>query len=93
LVFPTKNGAVRDQANIMRYHFKPLCRDLGINTRWHDLRHFAISTWIEQGFGIKAIQTFAGHASTKLTLDRYGHLFPTRDHHAGMDEVADRLLA
>jgi hypothetical protein len=28
--------------------------------RWHDLRQFAISTWIDQGFSIKEVMIFAG---------------------------------
>ena len=29
------------------------------------LRHFAVSLWIEQGFSIKAVMTFAGHDVTR----------------------------
>ncbi|MBN8957104.1 MAG: hypothetical protein J0H17_11125 [Rhizobiales bacterium] len=28
----------------------------------HDVRHFAVSLWIEQGFSIKEVMTFAGHS-------------------------------
>jgi integrase len=41
------------------------------------MQHFAVSLWIEQGFSIKEVMTFAGHASVQMTLERYGHLFPT----------------
>jgi hypothetical protein len=40
-----------------------LCEKLGITLRWHDMRHFAVSLWIEQGFSIKEVMTFAGHDS------------------------------
>ena len=55
---------------------------------WHALRHFAVSTWIEAGLTPKAVQTFAGHASLAITMDRYGHLFPSEDHRNAMDRIA-----
>jgi integrase len=47
--------------------------------RPHDLRHTAISLWIASGANPKVVQTKAGHASIKVTYDRYGHLFPDYD--------------
>jgi integrase len=60
---------------------------------WHGLRHFAVSTWIEAGMTPKTVQTFAGHASLQITMDRYGHLFPSEDHNKAMDEIAKGLFA
>jgi integrase len=45
--------------------------------RWHDLRHTAVALAIAQGAHPKAIQQRMGHASITVTLDRYGHLFPS----------------
>lgn len=45
--------------------------------RWHDLRHTAVALAIAQGAHPKAIQERMGHASIVVTLDRYGHLFPS----------------
>lgn len=59
--------------------------------RWHDLRHFAISSWIAAGLPPKAVQTFAGHSSLQVTMDRYGHLFPDDKHHAAMSTALDRI--
>ena len=92
LVFPTKRGSIQAQSNILKRHFKPLCRRLDIEMRWHDLRHFAVSLWIEQGFSVKEVVTFAGHSSVQMTMDRYGHLFPSPDHQRGMAEIEARLL-
>jgi integrase len=58
---------------------------------WHALRHFAISTWIEAGLSPKAVQTFAGHSSLQMTMDRYGHLFPSENHSIAMDAISDQL--
>ena len=92
LVFPTKRGTVQSQTNILKRHFKPLCRQIGIKMRWHDLRHFAVSLWIEQNFSPKAIMEFAGHSSIQLTFNLYGHLLPSPDHRKAMAEVEARVL-
>ena len=56
---------------------------------WHGLRHFAVSCWIEAGLSPKTVQTFAGHSSLQVTMDRYGHLFKSDDHKKAMDAIAD----
>jgi integrase len=40
----------------------------------------------------KAVQTFAGHSSLQVTMDRYGHFFKSEDHHRAMDEIAKQML-
>ena len=92
-VFPTKRGTVQSHANILHRWFYPLRRELGLKLRWHDLRHFAVSLWIEQGFSPKAIMEFAGHSSITMTYDRYGHLLPSPDHREGMAQVERRLFS
>ena len=92
LVFPNRRGEVRTHTTVLKRHFKPQCRKIGIEMRWHDLRHFAVSLWIEQGFSIKEVMTFAGHSSVQMTMERYGHLFPSPDHQRGMAEIESRLL-
>ena len=51
----------------------------------HTLRHVYASLQIEQGVTPKVLQKLMGHATLKLTLDTYGHLWP--------DENADRARA
>ena len=57
------------------------------------LRHFAVSCWIDAGLAPKTVQTFAGHASLQVTMDRYGHLFPSEDHQKAMNQIAKGLFA
>jgi Phage integrase family len=45
--------------------------------RFYDLRHTAASLLIREGASIKAVQKQLGHATASITLDAYGHLFPT----------------
>jgi len=53
LVFPNRSGGIRAHTTVLKRHFKPLCRKLGIEMRWHDLRHFSVSLWIDHGFTMK----------------------------------------
>src|SRR5262249_45908022 len=90
LVFPNKQGRHIGHDNLVKRKFLPLLDGLRFN--WHALRHFAISTWIEAGMTPKTVQTFAGHASLQITMDRYGHLFPSDSHKQAMDQIAKGLF-
>ena len=39
-----------------------------------------------------AVQTLTGHSSLTVTMDRYGHLFPSDDHKVAMDAIAGELM-
>ncbi len=106
LVFPNKCGDYVCHANMIKRHFNPLFDKLNAAHKekpaenpkverfnWHSLRHFAISTWIEVGLSPKTVQTFAGHSSLQVTMDRYGHLFKSDDHKRAMDEIAMGLYS
>jgi integrase len=45
--------------------------------RIHDLRHTAASILINQGLHPKIVQQHLGHSSIVVTMDRYGHLYPS----------------
>jgi integrase len=66
-------------------------------TKPHALRHFYASLCINRkedgGFGFppKVVQERMGHATLAMTMDRYGHLFPTADESEAMAN-ADKLL-
>ena len=47
-----------------------------------------MSCWIEAGLSPKTVQTFAGHSTLAVTMDRYGHLFKSDDHRAAIDAIA-----
>ena len=91
-VFPDSRGGFTRHTNYMKRKWTPLVKSSGIEPiGWHALRHFAISVWIEAGLSPKAVQTLAGHASFKITMDRYGHLFPSEDHQPAFDKIAETL--
>lgn len=75
LVFPGKDGGPLRHDTEMKAWFGPLREKIKApHLRWHDLRHYAISCWIEAGLNPKVVQTRAGHSSIQITYDRYGHL-------------------
>jgi integrase len=92
-IFPNQKGHHTCHDNLIKRRYKPtLIAAEVFDINWHSLRHFAVSTWIEAGLAPKTIQTFAGHSSLSVTMDRYGHLFPSDDHKAAMDAIAGELM-
>ena len=103
LLFPNSEGNHLGHDNLIKRRFLPLfggleaahnedpanCPPAPRRINWHALRHFAVSCWIEAGLSPKTVQTFAGHASLQVTMDRYGHLFPGEDHKKTMDQIAN----
>ena len=106
LVFPNRRGWYMNHDNMVKRKFRPLFDRLAKlhaenSTKhpappplfnWHALRHFAISCWIEAGLSPKTVQTFAGHSTLQVTMDRYGHLFKSEDHKRAMDAISKELV-
>jgi integrase len=93
LVFPNTIGGHESHNNMRWTQFTPAREQAGLpGLSWHALRHFAVSCWIERGLSPKTVQTFAGHKSLQVTMDRYGHLFPSEDHRVVMDAIAGELF-
>ena len=76
-IFPNREGYHFGHDNFIKRQFLPLFDLLPTVKRfnWHALRHFAVSCWIEAGLAPNTVQTFTGHASLQVTMDRYGHIF------------------
>ncbi len=92
LVFPSKTGKPLRHNLFYRRHFKPAVAGYtdkkGVyhpgalpaskhGLRFHDLRHTCASLSIAAGAHPKLISARLGHSSIGITLDRYGHLFPS----------------
>jgi integrase len=106
LVFPSKRGAIQHHKNIAR-KFATVVAAAGLvaengaakYTGLHVLRHFYASWCInrkEDGgleLPAKLVQTRLGHAGITMTMDRYGHLFPSDDDGTELAEAANALLA
>lgn len=75
LIFCTAKGTPLDGVNLVRREFKPALKRAKLpDVRFHDLRHSFASLLIAQGEHPKLISEQLGHASVKITMDRYGHL-------------------
>jgi integrase len=57
--------------------WRKAARSIGLEGRsFHDLRHHCASVLISAGSNVKVVQHHLGHASAKVTLDTYAHLWP-----------------
>ena len=93
LVFPNRRGGYMGHDNMVKRKFAPLFTALPDERfNWHALRHFAVSCWIDAGLNPKTVQTFAGHSSLQVTMDRYGHLIKSEDHKRAMDAIAVEMF-
>lgn len=54
-------------------------RTLYEGLRIHDLRHTAVSLWIQAGADLTQLKRWAGHESVATLIDTYGHLMPDRE--------------
>jgi integrase len=94
LVFAGPDGGVLRPAGWRRRFWKPALEAAGLPTslRPHDLRHTAVSLWIEAGVNIREITRRAGHQSVAFTLQRYGHLLPNADEDGAL-QIEERFLS
>jgi len=89
LVFTSPLGTQMRQGLFRRRFFTPAVEAAGLAPRRiHDLRHTAVSFWIDAGASPTEIAARAGHRSVVTVLDRYGHLLPSTE-----DKVTDALDA
>jgi integrase len=106
LVFPTGAGTIENHANIVLWLAIivdnagcGLCRPQYPIDGMHALRHFYASWCINRkadgGLELppKTVQARLGHASIVMTLDRYGHLFPTNDDGAELAAAERSIFA
>jgi integrase len=86
LVFTTRTGTPVDTTNVL-HRFHQILEDAGLpKMLFYGLRHTHASLLIAEGVHPKKIAERLGHASIKLTMDLYGHLFEGSDR-----ESADRM--
>ncbi len=77
LVFATGLGTPLDATNVTGY-WRAACKRVDVTPlpRFHDLRHFAITTMLLAGIPVPVVSEMVGHHSAAMTLGRYGHLLP-----------------
>jgi integrase len=105
LVFPTAEGKVEHHANMLR-SLAPVMVAAGVVDKdgepkyaLHALRHYFASWCINRKadggreLPPKNVQTLLGHKSIVMTLDRYGHLFPSGNDRAELAAAEAGLWA
>ena len=90
LVFTvSKGGGPLRNSNFRSRVWLPALRAIGLSgIRVHDLRHTAAALFIAEGAHPLVVKSHLGHSSIRVTMDVYGHLFPSE-----AEELADRLDA
>ena len=83
LIFTDRRGGPIRHDNFRNRVFTPAVRrSLPADVqglRWHDLRHTCASLLIGAGANILLISKVLGHSKPSMTLDVYGHLFPSQE--------------
>ena len=78
LVFGSPHGGALQLSNFRHRVWYPAIKGTNLEgLRIHDLRHTAASVLINQGLHPKIVQQHLGHSSIVVTMDRYGHLYPS----------------
>lgn len=78
LVFEAPGGGPLRLSNFRHRVWYPAVERTELQgVRIHDLRHTAASILINQGLHPKIVQQHLGHSSIVVTMDRYGHLYPS----------------
>jgi len=78
-VFLSPEGVRWGERNLRRRWYRCLEKAEIRTVRFHDLRHTYVSLLIRKGAHPKYIQEQAGHSSIQVTMDTYGHLFPSQN--------------
>jgi len=60
-------------------------------TRYHDLRHGAVSLLLSKGVPIPVISKYCGHANPSITMSVYAHMLDSDDGLA--DSAIDEILS
>jgi len=77
-VWPDSTAGPRRQSHFRNRHFAPAAKRADLTgVTPHDLRHTCVALLVQLGAHPKAIQEWLGHSSITMTLDQYGHLFPS----------------
>lgn len=88
-----RQATALNHGNFYRRVFKKACAELGIDMRFHDLRHFHASLLIDAGLSPVEVAHRLGHANASFTLDTYAHLFKKESTRLGELIAAGRSKA
>lgn len=79
-LFTGAQGAPVQPHNFSQRTFKKAAEEVGVpQMRVHDLRHTAITHWVQAGIPLPQVVKWAGHSDAGFTLNRYAHAIPKDD--------------
>ncbi len=85
LVFCDLRGGYLNSRYLLKM-FDRLLESAGLpHMHFHDLRHSAATILLSMGIHPKVVQELLGHSSFLLTMNLYGHVFPSM-----LDEVVEK---
>ena len=90
LVFADRSGKPFQAATLYRRADRAWEAQASDRLRLHQARHTYASFMIAAGVNAKALSSFMGHSSIKVTFDLYGHLMPGTEAEAAA--LLDRFL-
>jgi integrase len=73
------NGATPVNPDTLTHRFGAIATKFGVHYRFHDLRHWSVTTLIAAGVDVRTVAERHGHAQATMTLNRYAHALPERD--------------
>ena len=85
-ILTTARGKPVHPSNFYRRVWRPALKAIGLDYRWHDLRHTCVSRLVGLGADVALVQAVAGHSDPRITLQRYTHLREAR-----VTEAAERF--
>ena len=75
-----KNNGVFEWTDSMKYPFKVIHYELGINCRFHDFRDTHATRLIENGVDVKAVAKRLGHSNIRTTYEIYVRVTDKMEH-------------
>ena len=72
LVFTTRRGTPIELRNLNR-HFSPIRERLGLEVRFHDLRHTCVTLLLGLGIPPHLVRNVVGHSAMDVTMNIYAH--------------------
>lgn len=90
-LFPKPDGSLPSRAHL-NWQWNRLLRSAGLplNTRFHDLRHTAITLLLGASVNVKHIQAMAGHGLVSTTMNIYAHHL--REHDTKTADAMQNIL-
>ncbi|GGS45899.1 tyrosine-type recombinase/integrase [Streptomyces cinerochromogenes] len=89
LVFTTRLGTAIEPRNLNR-HFSPIRERLGLDVRFHDLRHTCVTLLLGLGSPPHLVRDIVGHSALDVTMNIYAHADMT-EKRAALGRLGDLL--